>query len=385
MSVRSMVMMRNGRARSGRIKTRMANLLSLADIEIDGSRPWDLRVHDDRFYRRVWVDGSVGLGDAYMDAWWDCDALDEMMYRILHSGLHQRVRSWAELVSALKAKALNLQNRERAHEVGRRHYDIGNDLYRCMLDRRMIYSCGYWEQASTLDEAQEAKLDLVCRKLDLRPGMRVLDIGCGWGGAAKFAAERYGVSVVGVTISREQAGAARQLCEGLPVEIHLQDYRTIQGSFDRVYSIGMFEHVGFKNYRTYMQIVTGCLKPDGLFLLHTIGSNLSDTNGNPWVERHIFPNSMLPSARQIAAAVEGSLMIEDWHSFGPDYDTTLMHWWRNFDRYWDRLKSRYDERFYRMWRYYLLTFAGAFRARHNQLWQIVLCPMGSTRVYKTVR
>lgn len=385
MSVSSMDLVPRERPRVGREKTQLTHLLSIADIEIDGSRAWDIRVHDDRLYRRVWAEGSVGLGDAYMDGWWDCDALDVMMYRILHSGLHKRVRSWTELVSSLKAKAFNLQTTRRAREVGRHHYDIGNDLYRCMLDRRMIYSCAYWERASTLDEAQEAKLDLVCRKLAFEPGMRVLDIGCGWGGAAKFAAERYGVSVVGVTISHEQAEEALRDCKGLPIEIHLQDYRNIRGRFDRVYSIGMFEHVGYKNYRTYLEVVANCLEPDGLFLLHTIGSNISDSNGNPWVERHIFPNSMLPSCRQIVAAAEGNLMIEDWHRFGSDYDRTLMHWWQNFDRHWDSLKSHYDKRFYRMWRYYLLSFAGAFRARHNQLWQIVLSPEGSMRRYKAVR
>ncbi len=385
MSVRSLDPVWREWPRGGRERTRLIHWLKQADVEIDGSRLWDIRIHDDRLYRRLWAEGSVGLGDAYVDGWWDCEALDELIYRVLRAGLHQRVRSWADLASTLKAKALNLQTTRRAQEVGRRHYDIGNELYLCMLDRRMIYSCAYWENADTLDAAQEAKLDLVCRKLALEPDMRVLDIGCGWGGAAKFAAERYGVSVVGVTISHEQAEVARQTCRGLPIEIRLEDYRRIRGRFDRIYSIGMFEHVGFKNYRTYMRVVSRCLEPDGLFLLHTIGSNVSDTCGNPWVERHIFPNSMLPSCRQISAAIEGCLMYEDWHRFGQDYDRTLMQWWENFDRHWSGLRSRYDERFYRMWRYYLLSFAGAFRAGHNQLWQIVLSPLASERRYKAVR
>jgi cyclopropane-fatty-acyl-phospholipid synthase len=221
--------------------------------------------------------------------------------------------------------------------------------------------------------------------LNLEPGMRVLDIGCGWGGAAKFAAERYGVKVVGITVSQEQEKAARELCQGLPVEIHLQDYRDINGVFDRVYSIGMFEHVGYKNYSTYMRVVVDRLKKDGLFLLHTIGANASYISNDAWVERYIFPNSMLPSQQQIAAAIEGKFVIEDWHNFGPDYDKTLLHWWKNFENHWNSLKDNYDERFYRMWRYYLLTFAGAFRARHNQLWQIVMSPKGTSGRYHAPR
>ena len=280
---------------------------------------------------------------------------------------------------------VNLQKPSRAFQIGRHHYDIGNDLFSRMLDRRMIYSCGYWKNATTLDEAQEAKLDLVCRKLGLCPGMRVLDIGCGWGGTARFAAERYGVAVVGITVSEKQVQLAQEACAGLDIDIRLQDYRQLDGTFDRVLSIGMFEHVGCKNYRAFMRVVRDRLVDDGLFLLHTIGSNRSVTRTDPWTERYIFPNSMLPSAAQIAAAAEGTLVIEDWHSFGPDYDTTLMHWHRNFVEHWSELVDRYDERFHRMWRYFLLSSAGSFRARHNQLWQVVLSPSGVPGGYRALR
>jgi cyclopropane-fatty-acyl-phospholipid synthase len=246
-----------------------------------------------------------------MEGWWDCDRLDELFNKILRADLQSKVKPWEQRALELKAKLFNMQNPVRAHEVGKRHYDIGNDLYQLMLDQRMIYSCGYWHQATTLDEAQEAKLDLVCKKLHLESGMRVLDIGCGWGGAAKFAAERYGVKVVGVTVSQEQEKIARELCQGLPVEIHLQDYRDIKGVFDRIYSIGMFEHVGYKNYSAYMQVVANCLKEDGLSLLHTIGANTSYISNDAWAERYIFPNSMLPSHQQIATAAEGQFVIED--------------------------------------------------------------------------
>lgn len=366
-------------------RERLESLLETADIRIDGGRPWDIQVHDPRFFQRVLAETSLGFGESYMDGWWDCERLDELICRILSHGLLDRVKSWKDFLAFLQANLLNLQRVTRAFHVGQHHYDIGNDLYRAMLDRRMIYSCGYWKEAKDLDAAQEAKLDLVCRKLQLQPGMRVLDIGCGWGGAAKFAAERYGVEVYGVTVSAEQAKHAQEICAGLPVRVELKDYRAIEGKFDRAYSLGMFEHVGYKNYETYMRVVNRCLPKDGLFLLHTVGGNVSDTHGNPWVERYIFPNSMLPSVRQIGAATEGLLILEDWQNFGPDYDRTLLAWYDNFERSWPSLRERYGDRFYRMWRFYLLSFAGAFRARYTQLWQIVLSPKGWTERYDAPR
>ena len=355
---------------------RVERLLSFADVEINGSRAWDIQVHNENLYARLLAGASLALGESYMDGWWDCERLDEFFCRVLRAQLDTRVnpRSW--YLDALKARLFNLQKPSRAFRIGQHHYDIGNNLYACMLDERMIYSCGYWEAAGSLDEAQEAKLDLVCRKLDLQPGMRVLDIGCGWGGTARFAAERYRVQVVGVTVSAEQARFGKELCRGLPVDIRMQDYRDINETFDRILSIGMFEHVGRKNYRTFMQKARDCLEDDGLFLLHTIGGNRSVAGTDPWIERYIFPNSMLPSAKQISSAIEGLFVLEDWHSFGSDYDRTLMQWFRNFHDNWDTLEEHYDERFYRMWKYYLLSSAGSFRARSNQLWQLVLSPGG---------
>ncbi len=357
-------------------RSAIERLLSSVDVEIGGDRPWDPQVHNEDFYPRVLAEGSLGLGESYMDGWWDCRRLDELFNRILRAELDARVKTRTELFAVLKSKLLNVQKRSRAFEVGRRHYDIGNDLYRLMLGERLIYSCGYWKDASSLEEAQEAKLELVCRKLGLRAGMRVLDIGCGWGGAAQFAAQRYQVEVVGITVSEEQARFATELCRGLPVEIRLQDYRDLGETFDRVFSLGMFEHVGHKNYATFFHVVNRCLKDDGLFLLHTIGCNRSATRTDPWIERYIFPNSLIPSARQICTHMEGSFVLEDWHGFGADYDKTLMHWFGNFEANWDAIKDDYGERFYRMWKYYLLSCAGSFRARKNQVWQIVLSANG---------
>jgi cyclopropane-fatty-acyl-phospholipid synthase len=366
-------------------RKRVERLLSCADVRIDGDRPWDIRVHNDALYRRVLAHGALGAGESYMDGWWDCERLDELFHRVAVADLETRIQPATELLRVLWATLVNLQSPSRAFQVGRRHYDIGNELYRHMLGERMVYSCGYWKDATTLDEAQEAKLDLVCRKLGLQAGMRVLDVGCGWGGAAKFAAERYDVDVLGITVSEEQARHGQELCRGLPVEIRLQDYRELGGSFDRVFSLGMFEHVGRRNYGTFMRIVRERLTPGGLFLLHTIGANRSVNRVDPWTERYIFPNSMLPSARQITSSVEGLFVLEDWHSFGTDYDKTLMCWFRNFDEHWDELSTRYDRRFYRMWTYFLLSSAGGFRARRNQLWQIVLSPKGVPGGYRPVR
>ncbi len=366
-------------------RRKVGRLLRGTDVRINGNRPWDIRVHDNRFFRRVLGGASLALGETYMNGLWDCDALDEMTTRLLRGGLDRKVRSFAAGFDMLVAKIVNLQNPRRAFTVGKKHYDNGNDLYERMLDRRMIYSCGYWRDATTLDEAQEAKLDLICRKLGLERGMRVLDIGCGWGGTAEYIAQRYGCEVVGVTVSERQVEYAQERPSGLPVEIRYQDYREVSERFDRIVSVGMFEHVGKRNYRTFMRKTRELLNPGGMMLLQTIGGNRSVGQGDPWISRYIFPNSMLPSIRQIAEASEETYVMEDWHNFGADYDRTIMRWVANFDDAWDSLSEFYGERFRRMWRYYLLTSAAGFRSRKNQLWQIVFSPRGIDGGYVSIR
>ena len=353
-------------------------LLDSASIAINGSHPWDIQVHDARFYDRVLRQGTLGLGESYMDGWWDCAALDQFIDRALRARLEDQVKgNWHVLFQVFRSRLLNLQAPSAAFEVGERHYDLGNDLYRAMLDKRLNYTCGYWKDATTLDQAQEAKLELVCQKIGLKPGMRVLELGCGWGSFAKYAAERYDAHVLGVTVSKEQVALGMELCHGLPVELRLQDYREVTGTYDAVISIGIMEHVGYKNYRTYMQVVDRCLKEDGIAFVHTIGANKSETTTNPWTDKYIFPNGMLPSIAQIGAAMEGLFVMEDWHNIGPYYDRTLMAWHANFQAAWPDLQARYDERFYRMWRYYLLSSAGGFRSRSTQLWQIVFTRTGT--------
>lgn len=369
------------------IRERFARALARAGLQLDGPQPWDPRILDERLFRRVLAQGSLGLGEAYVDGWWECPRLDELFCRALRADVDRAlIGAWTDAWSLAKARLWNLQSRRRAGQVARRHYDLGNDLFFAMLDKRAIYSCGYWREAQNLDDAQEAKLRLVARKLGLEPGMRVLDLGCGWGGAACFLAERYGVDVVGVTVSEPQASFAREQCRGLPVTIELRDYRELEGRFDRAYSLGMFEHVGRRNYRVFFDAVRARLADDGLFLLHTIGSPVSNRSADRWIDRYVFPNSMLPSAGQITAASEGRFLVEDWHSFGADYDTTLLAWYRNFASAWPQLARRYgDGRFHRLWRYYLLGCAGSFRARRNQLWQVVLSPRGVPGGYRSFR
>ena len=358
-------------------KQAIQKLLAHVDIEINGKNPWDMQVNNPKLYSRVLAGYSLALGESYMDGWWDCASLDQLFDRILGARLDKEVRKDKSLLFPfIKATVINAQSRSKAHIIGKRHYDIGNRLFSIMLDKGMNYSCGYWEKATTLDDAQEAKLDLICNKLLLKPGMTVLDIGCGWGGFAKWAAENYGVKVMGITVSQEQVKFARKYCKGLDVNIEFQDYREMRQPFDRIVSVGMFEHVGCRNYRTFMKVAHRCLKADGLFLLHTIAGNSSVHSVDPWISKYIFPNSMLPSAKQISTAYEKLLVLEDWHSFGQFYDLTLMAWHRNFTRNWDSIKDMYDERFYRMWIYYLLSCAGSFRSRRNQIWQIVFSKNG---------
>jgi cyclopropane-fatty-acyl-phospholipid synthase len=359
--------------------------LDKAHVQINGTKLGDIQVHNERFYNRVLTEGSLGLGDSYTDGWWDCDQLDEFFTKFHLVQLDQAVVDKWLVFNALKARLFNMQNRKRSQRVAHRHYDLDNSFYEKMLGSCMQYTCAYWQKAVTLAEAQEHKLDLICRKLQLQKGERILELGCGWGGFAHYAATRYGCSVVAYNISSEQVAYARRWCADLPVEVIQGDYREATGEYDKVAAIGLCEHVGYKNYRTLMETMHRTLKPRGLCLLHTIGNNASVTTADPWFDRYIFPGGMLPSGAQLSAAIDGLLVMEDWHNFGPDYDRTLMAWQRNTDDHREELGLKFDERFRRMWRYYLLSLAGAFRARRIHLWQIVLSKHGLLGGYTSVR
>jgi len=364
-------------------RARFESLLAPAGIALDGSAPHDIRVRDERFIARVLAEGSLALGESYMDGWWSSERLDEFFARVLAAGLDRTTApGWTKRLGAV---LFPLGRRSKAFDIGERHYDLGNELFEAMLDRRMIYSCALWENAVTLDDAQERKLDLVCRKAGLKAGQRVLDIGCGWGGLARFAVERYGVSVVGITVSKEQAAFAAERLRGLPVEIRLEDYRDLSGRFDAIVSLGMFEHVGPRHHRTFFEVVRRCLRKEGLFVLHTIGNFETTSAPDPWILKYIFPQSHIPSLARIASAADGLFVVEDVQNLGAEYDPTLMAWHANVEARRSSLPARYDERFHRMWRYYLLSCAGSFRARHNQLFQLVLSPRGVAGGWRTAR
>ncbi len=366
-------------------KAIITELLQSAGITINGNARYDIQVHHENFYTAVLYGRELGLGESYLKGEWDCAHLDEFFYRVLGANLERKIKkSKLLLLKILLVKFINLQSQHRAWMVGQKHYDLGDSLFHAMLGNNMTYTCGYWKNAHNLEEAQQAKLELTCQKLYLKPGMRLLDIGCGWGTLAKYAAEKYGVSVVGITISRNQYHYAKERCKDLPIEIYLQDYREVHGQFDRICSLGMFEHVGIANYSTYMHVVDRCLTQEGLFLLHTIGDNYF-VPPNEWITKYIFPNGQLPTISQIGKTTEGLFVMEDWHNFGADYDKTLMAWHQNFQQHWAELQPDYDERFYRLWNYFLLSCAGAFRARSIQLWQIVFSKAGLQGGYSAPR
>jgi cyclopropane-fatty-acyl-phospholipid synthase len=365
----------------------VAKIFSLAGIEIGGRNPWDLQIYDHRIYQRLLSDGSLASGESYMDGWWDAEALDELCTRVHSANLPAKVGKWKNLCLALISQVFNRQTKSKSTDVAQKHYDLGNEIYEAMLDRRMQYTCGYWKDATTLDQAQENKLRLICRKIQLEPGMSVLDLGGGFGGLAHFMASEYGCRVVSYNISAEQVAYGREWCRNLPIRFEQKDYREAAHeaeAFDRVVSVGLCEHIGLKNYPAFFELAHKKLKSGGLFLLHSIGGNASYTYTDPWMDKYIFPNGMVPSVAQLGKAMEGLWVVEDWHNFGPDYDKTLMAWWHNFDRAWPALQQKYGTRFYRMWKYYLMGCAGAFRARKLQLWQIVLSK-GDIPAYTPVR
>lgn len=367
-------------------KSTLEEIFKEADIVPNGTRPWDIQIHNEGFYSRVMAKGTLGAGESYMDGWWDVEALDEFFFRLMHVDIEAKLKKNPVVVfTVLKSMLFNLQ-RKNIYKVGEEHYDVGNDLYAKMLDKRLTYTCGYWKNADNLDQAQEDKLDLICRKIKLKKGDRVLDIGSGWGSFLNFAAEKYGAECVGITISKEQAAYANAHTNGLPVETRIQDYMEVDEQFDHIVSIGMFEHVGKKNYRKFFEKAHSLLKDDGLFLLHTIGaSRRSGGSGDPWVEKYIFPHGELPSMDRVMIAADRLFITEDVHNFGADYALTLAAWKENFESNWDSIKDNYSERFYRMWQYYLNTFIGVFKARNNHLMQFVFSKDGVPGGYDSVR
>jgi len=397
-------------------KDTVRELAALAGITVNGPNPWDLKVNDERFYGRVLRQGSLGFGESYMDGWWDCEQIEELFYLIFTSGVRDKIKPNADLYLAfLKSKLFNMQSKVRSRRVAEDHYDLPTEIYMSFLDPYNQYTSACFEGPEDLNTAQEQTLELICKKLQLKSSDNVLDIGCGWGGFAKFAAEHCGCRVVGVSISSVQIGYAKNYCQGLPVDIIYSDYRDLApeftGAFDKVLIRGMIEHVGRKNYRRLMRTVHRCLN-DGhssLFLLDTLGGNTSVSMADPWVDEYVFPGGMAPSIEQLGRASQGLFIVEDWHNFGFSYYKTLIGWDGNFEENWDKtreqlkpyydntlkawcarnlkgswseIKDRYDERFRRKFKYYFLSFAGSIKARRLQQWQIVLSKRGVPGGYK---
>jgi cyclopropane-fatty-acyl-phospholipid synthase len=356
-----------------------------AGITLDGPNPWDPQVRNPRMFERLAVRGALGAGESYMDGDWECERLDELTARLIRSGLYSQWESYSSISPGnLLAHLVNRQSRRAARRNVEAHYEIGNDVFAATLGPTMSYTCGYWAEAKTLDEAQEAKHEMACQKLQFTSGLHTLDIGCGWGGFSRHVAERHQAQVTGITLSKSQAEFARESCQGLPVTIRLEDFRDVRGRFERIVALGVIEHAGPKNHRAFFRKVHENLAPDGLFLLQTIGCLRTSPGTDRWIDRYIFPNAVIPSASQLQQASEGLLVMEDWHNFGADYDRTLMAWHANFEGAWPALRERYDERFRRMWRYYLLTCAASFRVRRNQLWQIVFSRHGVPGGYRRI-
>ena len=365
-----------------------ADFFKEADITINGTEADSIIIHDKKLYEMMFRNGSVGFGEAYMDGLWDCDRLDVLFYKLVKAPKRHTL-NLDKLLMWAGAKVFNMQNKIRAHKSISHHYNLSNDFFAYILDPSMNYTCGFWQEADSLEQAQMDKMELICNKLRIEKTDTVLDIGSGWGSLAKYMAETRGCSVVGINISDPQIHYAKKLCAGLPVKFIKSDYRDLIdgantfGKFDKIVSVGMFEHVGEKNYLTYMKIVNKLLKTEGLFLLHTIGDTVTRPT-DKWILKYIFPNGQIPSVEQISSAAERLFIMDDLHNFGPDYDKTLMKWHENFERNREKIAKispAFDERFLRMWKYFLLNCAGAFRARKLQLFQFVFTKYGTANVY----
>lgn len=356
-------------------------MLSAADVRLDGARPWDLRVRDPRFYRKAVVQGSIGFGESYMDGWWDTGDLEELFARIIRVGL-DRDRQFApvHLGYGLFTRLFNNQTKSRARRVAERHYDFGNDLFFEFLGRYKNYSCGYYDGTDDLDEAQRRKMDLLCRKLGLRAGDRVLDVGGGWGEIARYMADHYGARVTSINISEEQMRFSREHCRGASVEIVKCDYRDLKGTYDKIAVIAMLTHVGHKNYRAFMEKAHACLAPGGTMIIESVGGNRSFSHIDPWIDRYIFPGALIPSVAQFGRAFEGLFVVEDWHNFGPHYVKTLRAWNDRLQQAWPRLKDRYGgDRTRRMFEFFFRMASAAFRERDLQHWHIVLTRKGDAQ------
>ena len=342
-----------------------------------------VQFHDPRIERRILWNGSLALGEGYMDRSWS--VVDGSLYDCLEViGRNLQIVGkprFQVFLQKLTFPARYLQQLNVAHRSKRNvahHYDLSGKLYELFLDTDRQYSCAYFRSPDdSLEIAQENKKRLIATKLRLESGQRVLDIGCGWGGLALHLARNHDVEVTGLTLSEEQLGVARARAkeEGLEhkVQFHLRDYRDQAGTFDRVVSVGMFEHVGVAYYPVYFNTVRSLLSEDGVALLHTIGRMEGPSTTDPWIRRYIFPGGYLPAPSELAGAIERSgLWLTDLEVLRIHYANTLRHWRHRFLANRDKVLELYDDRFCRMWEYYLAICEISFRYLRNTVFQAQL-------------
>lgn len=356
-------------------------------------------VHDPRFYRRTVLASTLGLADAYANRDFETPDLETLLTLLAAHARNAREKAFAEdrlppmqhpLAWWLQVlcRSTDQQSPRRSKRVGRNHYDLSVSMYERMLGPSMAYSCGYWnEDARNLDEAQFNKYELLCRKLGLKRGMRILEIGCGWGGFAAYAIKKYDVTVVGVSISKRQIAYIQsrhaELCEAGALDVRFMDYRDIPRdfpeAFDAAVSIGMFEHVGPRHYDAYMRVAWRALKPGGKFLLHTIVGN---GGIDPFVWYRVFIGGVLPMEWQVARVAKRYFVLENLENFGYDYYLTLNAWRENYKKAYQQLNESPDERESRFWEFYLTFCAVLFKVRLLQLNQYVFSRGGETYGYQ---
>ena len=344
----------------------------------------DVTLKDEKTARALCLTPVMALGEGYMDGAIEVEG--DNVYDFLAMLIRNRensgaMPSWAVGMHRFRNAAKGVVQRNTPLSARRNvahHYDISDDLYRLFLDEDMQYSCAYFARPDmTLEEAQQAKKDHIARKLRIEPGMRVLDIGCGWGGMALTLARDYGAHVTGVTLSSNQhATAQRRAAEaGLSdkTEFRLQDYRDVTETFDRVVSVGMLEHVGSPQFPVYFDKVSDVLDPDGIALIHTIGLTEPPSPTSPWIAKYIFPGGYVPALSDLAPSIEkAGLWTADLEVLRGHYGPTLHHWRDRFEAQVDRVREMYDERFVRMFRFYLAACEAAFEEQHQGVFQFQL-------------
>ena len=366
--------------RTGTLKVRDAR----GEVRVfgDGSgKPVAIRFNDAKAQRAFLLDPHLAFAEAYMDRHVEIEA--GSIYDVLSLFSKNLGRGdfpyWMRLADSFRRRtrlARQANDPSKSKQNVSRHYDLPGSLYELFLDEDRQYSCAYFEKGTeTLEEAQLAKKRHIASKLCLKPGHRVLDIGCGWGGLSLHLAKENGAKVLGITLSDEQEryACARAAKTGADVSFRLLDYRLVDETFDRIVSVGMFEHVGLPNYLTFFEKVNACLKSDGIALLHTIGRLSGPGFTNPFIAKYIFPGGYAPALSEIAPAIEKSgLLITDIEVLRLHYADTLAAWRRNFESAWEKVASMMSERFCRMWEYYLAGCEVSFRYQNLAIFQIQL-------------